>query len=134
MKASWCIRFSVAFWHAFRNGCGDQFGAPTRWMPWDDGTNSVDNAQRRVRAAFEFFEKLGVGFYCFHDRDVAPEGRNLRHTYVVPDSETKTWRVQQMLVDPDDNNDWVAEFEVDLAKSRETAEPVLRLVRLASLA
>lgn len=74
------LRFSVAYWHTFRNGGADQFGVATRLMPWDDGTESVDNAIRRVRAAFEFFEKLGVGFYCFHDRDVAPEGRTLAET------------------------------------------------------
>ncbi len=71
------LRFGVAYWHAFRNGGADQFGAATRLMPWDDGSESLDNAKRRVRAAFEFFEKLGVGFYCFHDRDVAPEGKIL---------------------------------------------------------
>jgi len=71
------LRFSVAYWHAFRNGCADPFGQPTRLMPWDDGSETVDNAINRVRAAFEFFEKLGVGFYCFHDRDVAPEGDSL---------------------------------------------------------
>jgi len=71
------LRFSVAYWHAFRNGCGDQFGQPTRLMPWDDGSETVANAINRVRAAFEFFEKLGIGFYCFHDRDVAPEGNSL---------------------------------------------------------
>ena len=71
------LRFSVAYWHAFRNGCADQFGQPTRLMPWDDGSETVANAIDRVRAAFEFFEKLGIGFYCFHDRDVAPEGNSL---------------------------------------------------------
>jgi len=71
------LRFSVAYWHAFRNGCADQFGQPTRLMPWDDGGETVANAINRVRAAFEFFEKLGVEFYCFHDRDVAPEGNSL---------------------------------------------------------
>ena len=71
------LRFSVAYWHAFRNGCADQFGQPTRLMPWDDGSETVANAINRVRAAFEFFEKLGIGFYCFHDRDVAPEGETL---------------------------------------------------------
>ncbi|HAK93563.1 MAG TPA: xylose isomerase [Planctomycetes bacterium] len=71
------LRFSVAYWHAFRNGCADPFGGPTRQMPWDDGSATVKNAQNRVKAAFEFFEKLGAGFYCFHDRDVAPEGATL---------------------------------------------------------
>ena len=50
------LRFSVAYWHAFRNGCADPFGGATRLMPWDDGSDSVENAQNRVRAAFEFIE------------------------------------------------------------------------------
>ena len=62
-----------------------------------------------------------------------PNARNVRHTYVMPAEDKRTWRVQQMLVDPEEHNDWVAEFEVDLARSREAAEPVLRLVRLGSL-
>ena len=63
-----------------------------------------------------------------------PEARNVRHTYVTPSEDKKTWRVQQMLVDPEGHNDWVAEFEVDLAQSRAQGEPVLRLRRLDSLA
>jgi len=74
------LRFSVAYWHAFRNGGADQFGVPTRQMPWDDGSDTVENAVGRVKAAFEFFEKLGVDFYCFHDRDVAPEADTLAQT------------------------------------------------------
>jgi hypothetical protein len=62
-----------------------------------------------------------------------PNARNIRHTYVIPAEDKRTWRIQQMLVDPEEHNDWVAEFEVDLGKSREAAEPVLRLVRLGSL-
>jgi len=63
-----------------------------------------------------------------------PEARNIRHTYVVPSEDKRCWRVQQMLVDPEGHNDWVAEFEVDLGKSREAAEPVMSLNRLESLA
>ncbi|MBN2507888.1 MAG: DUF3516 domain-containing protein [Verrucomicrobia bacterium] len=59
-----------------------------------------------------------------------PEARNVRHTYVTPAAEGSTWRVQQMLVDPEGHNDWVAEFEVDLARSRAAGEPVLFLKRL----
>ena len=63
-----------------------------------------------------------------------PEARNRRHTYVVPNEEDKNrWRVQQMLVDPEEFNDWTAEFDVDLARSRETGEPALRLRRLGLL-
>ena len=44
------------------------------------------------------------------------------------------WRVSQMLVDPEMENDWVAAFDVDLAKSREAGRPVLRLAKLGALA
>lgn len=62
-----------------------------------------------------------------------PEARNIRHTYVIPAEDMSSWRVQQMLVDPEGHNDWVAEFEVDLARSRAANEPVLRLRKLGSL-
>jgi superfamily II RNA helicase len=62
-----------------------------------------------------------------------PEARNLRHTHVDPAPDGTLWRVQQMLVDPEGLNDWVAELEVDLAASRAAGQPVLRLSRLASL-
>lgn len=71
------LRFSVCYWHTFRGTGADPFGAPTLQRPWDDGSESIDNARRRVDAAFEFFEKLGAPFYCFHDRDVAPDGETL---------------------------------------------------------
>ena len=63
-----------------------------------------------------------------------PNARNVRHTYVVPSEDKRSWRVQQMLVDPDEHNDWVTEFEVDLAASRAAGEPTLRLRRLSKLA
>ncbi len=71
------LRFSVCYWHTFRATGADPFGAPTLCRPWDDGSESVDNAKRRVDAAFEFMSKLGAPFYCFHDRDVAPDGSTL---------------------------------------------------------
>jgi hypothetical protein len=63
-----------------------------------------------------------------------PEARNLRHTDVRPADDRATWRVQQMLIDPEGLNDWVAEVEVDLASSRDAGQPVLRLLRLGPLA
>jgi hypothetical protein len=62
-----------------------------------------------------------------------PNARNLRHTYVIPSEDKKRRIVQQMLIDPDEHNDWVAEFDVDLAQSRATSEPALRLGRLGAL-
>jgi xylose isomerase len=74
------LRFAVAYWHTFRGTGSDPFGPGTMKRPWEDGTDSVENAIRRVRVAFEFMEKLGVPYYCFHDRDVAPEGKSLGET------------------------------------------------------
>eukprot|EP01018_Ginkgo_biloba_P015161 Gb_01664 [translate_table: standard] len=71
------LRFSVAFWHTFRGNGGDPFGAPTKNWPWEDGTNSLAMALRRMKANFEFLTKLGVERWCFHDRDIAPDGKTL---------------------------------------------------------
>ncbi|MEI7729900.1 MAG: DUF3516 domain-containing protein [Verrucomicrobiota bacterium] len=62
-----------------------------------------------------------------------PNARNARHTYVTPSEDKSAWHVQQMLVDPEGHNDWVAEFTVDLAQSRAAGAPVLRLIKLGSL-
>lgn len=80
------LRFSVVYWHTFRANGSDPFGMPTLHRPWDDGTDSLENAIRRVRVAFEFMEKLGSPFYAFHDRDVAPEGTSLSETNANLDS------------------------------------------------
>ena len=67
------LRFAAPYWHVMRNELGDPFGAGTAVMPWDDGSNSVENAVARVDVFFEFLEKIGIDFYCWHDRDIAPE-------------------------------------------------------------
>jgi hypothetical protein len=73
-------------------------------------------------------------YHADHERIcLDPEARNGRHTYVIPSEDKKSWRVQQMLVDPEAQNDWAAEFDVDLDESRKSDEPVLRLRRLGSL-
>ncbi len=74
------LRFTVCYWHTFRGTGADPFGSGTMVRPWDDGSNSVANACNRARVAFEFFEKLDVPYYAFHDRDVAPEGDSLRES------------------------------------------------------
>ena len=61
------------------------------------------------------------------------DARNARHTYLIPSDDTRALRVQQMLIDPEEHNDWVAEFEVDLAESRKLGEPVLTLRRIGNL-
>ena len=68
------MRFAISYWHSFCNGNSDPFGVETRPMPWHSSSSEMDNAKSRMDAAFEFFTKLGVNYYCFHDRDLAPEG------------------------------------------------------------
>lgn len=79
------LRFAACFWHTMRNGLGDPFGMPTAAMPWDDGTDSESNCLRRVDAFFEFLEKCSIDFFCFHDRDVAPELGTLRESNAALD-------------------------------------------------
>ena len=74
-------------------------------LPWRTITSRVDH--ERVR--------------------LDPEARNVRHTHVDPSDDRRTWRVQQVLIDPALHNDWMAEWEVDLAASREANQPVLWL-------
>jgi xylose isomerase len=68
------LRFSVAYWHTFMGTGADMFGGPSFKREWHKATNPMDRAKETMEAAFEFFQKLGVDFYCFHDRDIAPEG------------------------------------------------------------
>jgi hypothetical protein len=90
-------------------------GEGERWTP------------ERLKGVFD-------AYLAEHERlRLDPEARNLRHTHVSHSDDQQTWRVEQMLVDPEMHNDWVAEFEVDLAASREAQQPVLRLRRLDSL-
>jgi len=89
------LRFAVVYWHTFRGTGNDPFGAGTMQRPWDDGSNSVKNAQNRVRIAFEFIEKLGAPYYSWHDRDVAPEGKTLAETYKNFDSVTRVLKEEQ---------------------------------------
>ncbi len=68
------LRFSAAYWHTFKGAGMDPFGAATFRRPWNMGKTPMEQADNTLQAAFEFVQKLGVPFYCFHDRDLAPEG------------------------------------------------------------
>jgi xylose isomerase len=89
------LRFSVAYWHTFRGTGSDPFGSATAVRPWDDGSSTLDNAVRRVRVAFEFMQKLGVEFYAFHDRDLAPEGETLAETNANLDQVVRVVKEEQ---------------------------------------
>jgi xylose isomerase len=69
------LRFAAAYWHSFCADGSDPFGAATHIHPWGaDAQNPMEAAEHKMDAAFEFMSKLGVELYCFHDRDMAPEG------------------------------------------------------------
>ncbi len=84
------FRFSAAFWHTMRGTGADPFGPGTMLRPWESGQDTVDNAQNRVRVFFEFLEKCQIDFFCFHDRDVAPEGATLADSNKNLDEVVKT--------------------------------------------
>jgi len=74
------MRFSIAYWHAFRGVGSDPFGPGTITRSWEKGKDAISVAKTRMDAAFEFFQKIRVPFWCFHDRDIAPEGASLRES------------------------------------------------------
>jgi xylose isomerase len=71
------MRFSIAYWHSFRGTGSDPFGAGTIHRPWETGRDPLTAALKRMDAAFEFCTKIQAPFWCFHDRDIAPEGSSL---------------------------------------------------------
>ena len=74
------LRFATAYWHTFCGTGGDPFGPGTKIYPWDIDNDPIQSAHQRLDAAFEFFTKLGTEFFCFHDRDMSPEGENVKET------------------------------------------------------
>ncbi len=74
------LRFAVCYWHTFKGTGSDPFGPGVYIRPWDASDDPMERAEMTLRAAFEFFTKLGVGFWCFHDRDIAPESDDLAET------------------------------------------------------
>ncbi|QQS38215.1 MAG: xylose isomerase [Ignavibacteriales bacterium] len=68
------LRFSVAYWHTLMGDGRDIFGSPSFKREWHKSSDQITRAKDTMDAAFEFFQKLGIDYYCFHDRDIAPEG------------------------------------------------------------
>jgi len=79
------LRFASPFWHTMRGTGADPFGQGTMQMPWDDGSDSIDNALRRVDVFFEFLKKCQIDYYCWHDRDIAPERATLPESHAALD-------------------------------------------------
>jgi len=84
------LRLAVCYWHSFSWDGFDIFGAGTLDRPWHPSQapdlDPMDAARRKMAAAFEFFAKLGVPFYCFHDRDIAPEGDSFKESCALLDA------------------------------------------------
>ena len=74
------LRFAMSYWHTFTYMGSDPFGSGTMFRPWDNHECPMEVAKERVHAAFEFMEKAQIPFFCFHDRDIAPEGKDLAET------------------------------------------------------
>ncbi len=72
------LRFAVAYWHSFCGNGADPFGAPTHIFPWDTKADPVGRAKDKMDAAFEFFTKINLPYYCFHDVDVVDYGDDIK--------------------------------------------------------
>ncbi|GHA70527.1 xylose isomerase [Formosimonas limnophila] len=75
------LRFAACYWHTFCWNGLDPFGGGTFERPWFAGGTPLQLAEQKADAAFDFFTKLTVPYYCFHDRDVAPEGADPRESH-----------------------------------------------------
>ncbi len=79
------LRFASPYWHTMRGTGADPFGAGTMEMPWDDGSDSEANALKRLDVFFEFLNKCKIDYYCWHDRDIAPELATIPETNAILD-------------------------------------------------
>jgi xylose isomerase len=74
------LRFAVCYWHSLKGTGADPFGSATLTRPWESATSPMQRAVDTMDAAFEFMSKLGVPYWTFHDRDIAPEGATLEES------------------------------------------------------
>ena len=68
------LRFAMAWWHTLCAEGADQFGPGTKTFPWNEGTTPLEVAKNKADAGFEFMQKLGIPYFCFHDVDLISEG------------------------------------------------------------
>ena len=71
------LKFAMAWWHTLCAEGGDQFGGPTKSFPWNDAECPICKAKQKVDAGFEIMQKLGIGYYCFHDVDLVDEAATI---------------------------------------------------------
>ena len=74
------MRFATCYWHTFTWPGLDPFGGPTFERPWMEKGDSLSMAEIKLNAAFDFFTKIQTPYFCFHDRDVSPEGNSYLET------------------------------------------------------
>ena len=74
------LRFATCYWHTFTWPGLDPFGGPTFERPWMQQGDPIEKAEEKLDEAFDFFEKITTPFFCFHDRDISPEGKNYSET------------------------------------------------------
>ena len=74
--AEW-LKFSMAWWHTLCAEGADQFGSGTKTFPWNGAACPIQAAKDKVDAGFEFMQKIGIEYYCFHDVDLVDEGANV---------------------------------------------------------
>ena len=67
------LKFAMAWWHTLCAEGSDQFGGPTKSFPWNNACCPIEKAKQKVDAGFEIMQKLGIGYYCFHDVDLIDE-------------------------------------------------------------
>lgn len=89
------LKFAMAYWHTMCGTGGDPFGPGTAIRSWADIADPMQQAEEKVYAAFEFMSKMGIEYYCFHDRDVAPEGATLAQTNANLDKIVKVFKKMQ---------------------------------------
>jgi xylose isomerase len=71
------FKFSMAWWHTLCADGGDPFGPGTKTFLWAQGSSALEIAKQRLDAGFEFMQKIGIGYYCFHDIDLIAEGNSI---------------------------------------------------------
>jgi len=71
------LRFAMSYWHTLCGTGADPFGAGTAVRPYGNESDPLETAKNKAYAAFELMDKLGIDFFCYHDRDIAPEGETL---------------------------------------------------------
>ena len=68
------LKFSMAWWHTLCAEGADQFGGGTKDFPWNTASDPIQAAKDKMDAGFEFMQKIGIEYYCFHDVDLVSEG------------------------------------------------------------